>query len=67
MAQKTLLDRPGLMKIAGTYGISSTAFAAAGLVGPLTLEGVATAAAQSAAARSATPVKTLKFGAAGFN
>ncbi|MEO8280785.1 MAG: TRAP transporter substrate-binding protein DctP [Ideonella sp.] len=67
MAQKTPLDRRGFMKIAGTYGLSSTAFAAAGLVGPLTLEGVATAAAQTAAARSGTAAKTLKFGAAGFN
>ncbi len=55
------------MKIAGTYGLSSTAFAMAGMVGPLTLEGVGKAAAQTAAARSGTPVITLKFGAAGFN
>jgi TRAP-type transport system periplasmic protein len=67
MAKKTPLDRRGFMKIAGTYGLSSTTFAAAGLVGPLTLEGVATAAAQTAAARSGPAVKTLKFGAAGFN
>ncbi len=67
MAQKTPLDRRGFMQIAGTYGLSSTAFAMAGLVGPLTLEGVGTAAAQTATKRSGTAVKTLKFGAAGFN
>ncbi len=67
MAQQTPLDRRGFMKIAGTYGLSSTAFAVAGFAGPLTLEGVGKAAAQTAAARSGTPVITLKFGAAGFN
>lgn len=67
MASKTPLDRRGFLKIASTYGLSSTAFAAAGLVGPLTLEGVGKAAAQTATARSGTAVRTLKFGAAGFN
>lgn len=67
MAQQTPLDRRGFMKVAGTYGLSSTAFAVAGMVGPLTLEGVGKAAAQTATARSGTPVITLKFGAAGFN
>ena len=69
MANKTStpLDRRGFMRIAGTYGLSSTMFAAAGIVGPLTLEGVGTAAAQTAAARSGTPQVTLKFGASGFN
>jgi TRAP-type C4-dicarboxylate transport system substrate-binding protein len=67
MAQQTPLDRRGFMRIAGTYGLSSTAFAVAGMVGPLTLEGVGRAAAQTAASRSGTPVVTLKFGAAGFN
>jgi TRAP-type transport system periplasmic protein len=55
------------MRIAGRYGLSSTAFAVAGMAGPLTLEGVGRAAAQTAAARSGTPLMTLKFGAAGFN
>lgn len=67
MAQRTPLDRRGFMKIAGTYGLSSTAFAVGGMVGPLTLEGVGKAAAQTAAARSGTPLMTLKFGASGFN
>jgi len=67
MAQKTPFDRRGFMKIAGTYGLSSTAFAVAGYLGPLTIEGVGKAAAQTAATRSGTPLMTLKFGAAGFN
>jgi TRAP-type C4-dicarboxylate transport system substrate-binding protein len=67
MAQRTPLDRRGFMKIAGTYGLSSTAFAVGGMVGPLTLEGVGKAAAQTAAARGGTPLMTLKFGASGFN
>lgn len=67
MADKTPLDRRGFMRIAGTYGMSSTLFAVAGVVGPLTLEGVGNAAAQTAAARSGTPQVTLKFGASGFN
>lgn len=68
MAQRTPLDRRGFMRIAGRYGLTSTALAVTGMVGPLTLEGVGRAAAQTAAARSnGTPLKTLKFGAAGFN
>lgn len=67
MAKQTPLDRRGFMRIAGRYGLSSTAFAIAGMAGPLTLEGVGSAAAQTAAARSGTPLKTLKFGASGFN
>jgi TRAP-type C4-dicarboxylate transport system substrate-binding protein len=67
MAKQTPLDRRGFMRIAGRYGLSSTMFAIAGMAGPLTLEGVGRAAAQTAAARSGTPLMTLKFGAAGFN
>ncbi|MBU1358233.1 MAG: TRAP transporter substrate-binding protein DctP [Gammaproteobacteria bacterium] len=67
MARQTPLDRRGFMRIAGTYGLSSTAFAVAGMVGPLTLEGVGRAAAQTADKRSGAAVKTLKFGASGFN
>lgn len=67
MSRKTPLDRRGFMRIAGTYGLSSTAFAAAGLFGPLTLEGLGEAAAQTATDRSSTAAVTLKFGAAGFN
>lgn len=67
MAKHTPLDRRGFMRIASRYGLSSTAFAMAGIVGPLTLEGVGSAAAQTDKARSGTPLKTLKFGASGFN
>ncbi len=68
MANETKLDRRGFFRIAGRYGLTSTALAAAGMFGPLTLEGVARAAAQTADARKAgTPLMTLKFGASGFN
>ena len=67
MAQKTPLDRRGFMRIAGTYGLTPTLYAVAGVVGPLTLEGVGNAAAQTAAARSGPAAVTLKFGASGFN
>ena len=67
MADKTPLDRRGFMRIAGTYGLTPTMFAVAGMVGPLTLEGVGNAAAQTAANRSGTAGVTLKFGASGFN
>lgn len=68
MAKHTPLDRRGFLRIAGRYGLTSTVLAVTGMVGPLTLEGVGKAAAQTAAARSnGTPLMTLKFGASGFN
>ena len=67
MAKKTPLDRRGFMRIAGTYGLTPALYATAGMVGPLTLEGVGKAAAQTAAARSGPAAVTLKFGASGFN
>ncbi len=68
MANETKLDRRGFFRIAGRYGLTSTALAAAGMFGPLTLEGVGRAAAQTADARNgSTPLFTLKFGASGFN
>lgn len=68
MTDKTPLDRRTFMKIAGTYGLTSTMLAAAGIVGPLTIGGVARAAEKTADARNAaTPLMTLKFGASGFN
>lgn len=67
MTQKTPLDRRGFMRIAGTFGLTPTLYAVAGMVGPLTLEGVGRAAAQTAAARSGPAAVTLKFGASGFN
>lgn len=66
MAKSTPLDRRGFMKIASTYGLTSTAMAVAGIVGPLMLEDVGKAAAQTAAARSGPAEVSLKFGAAGF-
>ena len=67
MASSTPLNRRGFLRIAGRYGFTSTALAAAGIVGPLTLEGVGRAAAQTAQSRSGTAQFNLKFGAAGFN
>lgn len=68
MTNATKMDRRGFFRIAGRYGLTSTALAAAGMFGPLTLEGVAKAAAQTEDARNAsTPLMTLKFGASGFN
>ena len=68
MPNQTPLNRRQFFKIAGRYGLTSTMLAVAGTVGPLTVAGVARAAAQNADARAAgTPLMTLKFGAAGFN
>ncbi len=67
MAAPTPLDRRGFMRIAGRYGLTSTMLAVAGMAGPLTLEGVGRAAAQTAAGRAGSSVVNLKFGAAGFN
>jgi len=67
MASSTPLNRRGFLRIAGRYGLTSTAIAAAGFAGPLTLEGVGKAAAQTAAKRTGSAQFNLKFGAAGFN
>lgn len=67
MASSTPLNRRGFLRIAGRYGLTSTAIAAAGFAGPLTLEGVGKAAAQTAAKRGGSAQFNLKFGAAGFN
>jgi len=67
MTTKTPLDRRGFMRITGTYGLTSTMLGALGLIGPLTLEGVGQAAAQTAAARKGKAQFNFKFGAAGFN
>ena len=53
MAKTSPLTRRGFLQIAGRYGFTSTAIATASLVGPLTLEGVGKAAAQTALAKSA--------------
>lgn len=68
MAHDTPIDRRGFFRIAGRYGLTSTVIAASGIVGPLTLSGLARAASETADARNATtPLMTLKFGASGFN
>ena len=67
MKKGTPLDRRGFMRIAGRYGFTSTALAITGIVGPLTLEGVGRAAAATSDARDGKAIRTLKFGAAGFN
>lgn len=60
----TPLTRRDFLRIAGRFGYTSTAIAVAGVIGPLTLEGVASAAALEAGTRDAkTPLRTLKFGA----
>src|SRR5690606_41362167 len=67
MTTKTPLDRRGFMRIAGRYGLSSTMLAAVGMFGPLTLEGVGQAAAQTANNRSGKAKYNFKMGSAGFN
>ena len=68
MANDNTLDRRGFLRIASRYGLTSTAFAAASVAGPLTLSSVAHAASKTADARAnSTPLVTLKFGASGFN
>ena len=51
MAQKTPLDRRGFMRIAGSYGLRSTAFAVAGRGGPPTPQGGGRADAGASSAR----------------
>jgi len=63
----TPLDRRGFFKIAGRYGYTSALLAVAGTAGPLTLATVGKAAAQTEKKRDKSAMKTLKFGAAGFN
>lgn len=67
MTTKTPLDRRGFMRVAGRYGLSSTMLGALGLFGPLTLEGVGVAAAQTAKDRGGKVKYNFKMGAAGFN
>ncbi len=62
------VSAPGLFRIAGAYGMTSTLLAAGGLGGALTASGLAQAAESSYKRRLAKPAKfELKFGAAGFN
>ncbi len=67
MTTKTPLNRRGFMRIAGRYGLSSTMLAAVGMFGPLTLERVGHATAQTAQGRSGKAKYNFKMGAAGFN
>ncbi|NYT60029.1 TRAP transporter substrate-binding protein DctP [Alcaligenaceae bacterium] len=67
MTTKTPLDRRGFMRVAGRYGLSSTMLAAVGMFGPLTIEGLGQAAAQTANGRSGKAKYNFKMGAAGFN
>ncbi|MGF1525789.1 MAG: TRAP transporter substrate-binding protein [Candidatus Competibacterales bacterium] len=62
------LSRRDLFKIAGRFGLSSTLWAAGGMVGSISLSSLARAAESTYEKRFAkAPKHTLKFGAAGFN
>ncbi len=67
MSKNTPLDRRGFFKIAGRYGYTSALLAVAATAGPLTLATVGKAAAQTEKKRDKTAIRTLTFGAAGFN
>jgi TRAP-type C4-dicarboxylate transport system substrate-binding protein len=62
------ISRRDLLRVAGTYGISSTLLGGATVTGALTLPKLAQAASSSYEKRFSKPAKhTLKFGASGFN
>lgn len=62
------ISRRDLLRVAGTYGFSSTLLGGAALTGALTLPELAKAAESSYEKRFSKPVKhTLQFGASGFN
>ena len=62
------VSRRDLLKLSGQYGLSSTLFAAAGLVGGMGISSLARAAESTYEKRFANQAKhTLKFGASGFN
>lgn len=67
MSDHQAVSRRDFLRVAGRYGLSSTAFAAAGMLGPFTVGDLGRAAAQTAQQRAGTAQVTLKFGAAGFN
>jgi len=61
-------SRRDFFRVAGTYGLSSTALAASLLGGSFTASQLANAAEKETKRRYAKPAKyTLKFGASGFN
>jgi len=62
------ISRRDLLRVTGTFGISSTLLAAAGMTGAITLSDLAAAANSTYKKRFKKPAKfKLKFGAAGFN
>ena len=67
MSEHKPVSRRDFLRVAGRYGLTSTAIAAAGMAGPFTVESLGRAAAQSADQRAGAARVTLKFGAAGFN
>lgn len=67
MSDNTPIDRRGFLRIAQRYGYTAAVLAFAGTAGPLTLATVGKAAAQTEKKRDKTAMRTLKFGASGFN
>lgn len=62
------ISRRDLLRVAGTYGLSSTLIGGAAVSGALTLPELAEAASATHNKRLSKPAKhTLKFGASGFN
>ena len=62
------ISRRNLLRVAGTYGLSSTLLGGAAVTGALTLPELAEAASSTYNKRFSKPAKhTLKFGASGFN
>lgn len=61
------LTRRGFLRIAQRYGYTAAVLAVTGAAGPLTLATVGKAAAQTEKKRDKTAMRTLKFGASGFN
>ncbi len=67
MSDNTPIDRRGFLRIARRYGYTAAVLAYAGTAGPLTLATVGKAAAQTEKKRDKSAMRTLKFGASGFN
>jgi TRAP-type C4-dicarboxylate transport system substrate-binding protein len=62
------ISRRNLLRVAGTYGLSSTLLGGAAVTGALTMPELAEAASSTYNKRFSKPAKhTLKFGASGFN
>lgn len=62
------ITRRDIMKLAGTYGLTSTLLAAASLAGPVSLPGIAKAASATDERRyKNTPKVQLKYGGDGFD